>query len=359
MDSSQKKLISHADALAAFNPERFGLRPFHNGWLKEDNELGPIVFCELGWEHAQAPSYDYDGYDRRDIDALTLVVRLQARVWGMPGEELVPVNLLAVLRDTGGALLVAYQLAKGFNYDGWLGFVIGAGSPSGTFVSHMLGVHETVRGARDIGWYLKVVQAYIALRNGHTKMQWTFDPMRGANARLNLEKLGAVVDELSIDKYGILRSVLYGDVPSDRFTARWDLHSTATYRRLFDVHTRVHHTRLPSSVSDLPELTTEASAVLRARAPMRMRYRIPGDIDALMQSDPAKATHWRQEMREVLTGLLPTKTRVFEDVESDGPAAISVHSSLGDYRITGFASGLTEAGERDNYYVLERGRTNQ
>ena len=65
----------------------------------------------------------------------------------MPPEELVPVNILAILPDTGGSVLVAYREELGFNADGWLGFAIAAGAAP-ALVSHMLGVREEQRGTR-------------------------------------------------------------------------------------------------------------------------------------------------------------------------------------------------------------------
>ena len=190
-------------AVAALHPERFGLRRQRDGWRKIIPGLGDVVFAPLGWQHAQCASYDLADGAREPLDALRFLVRLQAQVWGMPPEELVPVNILAILPDTGGSVLVAYREELGFNADGWLGFVIAAGGRSGTLVSHMLGVREEQRGTRDLGWHLKLLQGYEALRAGHRSAVWTFDPMRGANARLNLEKLGATVRELTLDKYGV------------------------------------------------------------------------------------------------------------------------------------------------------------
>lgn len=342
------------EALAAFDPARFGFRPFESGWIKDDQELGPIVICAIGWEHAQTPSFDFDEFGPRDMDPLMLIVRLQDRTWGMPPEDLVPVNLLAVLADTGGCVLVAYLLDKGFNADGWLGFVIGAGGSTGTLVSHMLGVHEAVRGARDIGWYLKIVQAYEALRTGHDAMSWTFDPMRGANARLNLEKLGAYVDELAIDKYGLLRSSLYGDVPSDRLLARWDLCDPATHQRIAAVHAGTYHPLSPRDLLDVPEIVPAESARVLATLPNRVCYRIPGDIDVLMRDDPHAAIAWRSDMRRALTGFVTTKSREIGEVEAKGPVAVRVLTDPGRYRITGFATAHDEQGDRVSYYVLDR-----
>src|SRR5262245_57864350 len=233
--AAQDRPADRAAAIEALHPSRFGFESYGDGWIRRDTGSGAMVIAPLSWQHAQVPSFDLVDGRRVSTDPLNLLCSLQAITWGMPPELLVPSNVLAIMADTGGAILAAYDPALGFTAEGWLGFIIGLGSSTGTLVSHMLGVREDVRGAADIGWHIKVIQAYEALRTGHHAMSWTFDPMRGANAKLNLEKLGAVVSTLTIDKYGVLPSTLYGDVPSDRFTAQWDLLDTTTIERLESV----------------------------------------------------------------------------------------------------------------------------
>jgi chorismate synthase len=345
----------HAAALAAFQPERFGFRPFRGGWVKEFAGLGPVAVTALGWPHAQSPSYDLNAAGGRvPMDPLNLVVWLQERVWGMPPDLLVPSNVLAIIPDTGGAVLAAYELERGFNADGWLGFIIGLGARSGTLVSHMLGIREDARGSMDLGWYLKLIQGYEALRSRHRAMIWTFDPMRGANARLNMEKLGTTVEELTLDKYGVLRTTLYGEVPSDRFTAHWDLLAPATLERIGRVRDGSYRGLALVDVAAIPEATPGTLVDVLETKPERLRYRIPGDIDRLMQDDPPAAIRWREEMREVVAALLTTKrARVAADT-ADGPIADAYDARPGAYRITGFATGLDPAGERTSYYVLDR-----
>jgi predicted GNAT superfamily acetyltransferase len=341
-------------AVAAMHPERFGLRRHREGWRKSFPGLGEVLFAPLGWQDAQCPSWDTVAGERQPVDALTLVVRLQARVWGMPPEELVPVNLLAVLPDTGGSVLVAYREDDGFNAEGWLGFCIGAGSSTGTFVSHMLGVREEQRGTRDLGWHLKLLQGYEALRAGHRSAVWTFDPMRGANARLNLEKLGARVRELTLDKYGVLRSDLYGDAPSDRFTVFWDLLSPTTHRRIEAVRTDRYPGPEPAEVRALPAITPENAEELAATAPRGARYRIPADVDELMTVDAHRATAWRGEMRAALSPFMTVKAaRVPEQADCD-PIAVGVDVRFGAYDVVAFASEGSEPSTRENWYVLRR-----
>jgi len=340
-------------AVAALHPERFGLRRHRDGWRKSIPGLGNVVFAPLGWQHAQCASYDLVDCIREPLDALRFVVRLQARVWGMPPEELVPVNILAILPDTGGSVLVAYREELGFNADGWLGFAIAAGGRSGTLVSHMLGVREEQRGTRDLGWHLKLLQGYEALRAGHRSAIWTFDPMRGANARLNLEKLGATVRELTLDKYGVLRSDLYGNVPSDRFTAYWDLVSATTHGRLEDVRTERYLGPDPEMVRNLPEITPNNADRLAKSAPAAARYQIPADIDALMIEDAGRANAWRSEMRTALSPFMTIKSSRAAATDAP-PIEIGVDLRPGAYDVVAFATDVRAAADRDNWYVLRR-----
>ena len=341
-------------AVAALHPERFGLRRHREGWVKSFPGLGEVVFAPLGWQHAQCPSYDLSDGEREPLDALMLVVRLQARVWGMPAEELVPVNMLAVLPDTGGSVLVAYREELGFNADGWLGFCVAAGSSSGTLVSHMLGVREEQRGTRDLGWHLKLLQGYEALRAGHRSAVWTFDPMRGANARLNLEKLGARVRELTLDKYGVLRSDLYGDVPSDRFTVFWDLLSATTHRRIEAVRTGRYPGPDPAQVQSLPVITPNNAEELAATAPVGGRYRIPADVDELMTVDAKRANAWRSEMRQALSPFMTVKSARVPVQAGCAPIAVGIDVRFGAYDVVAFATEGDRPEHRENWYVLRR-----
>jgi predicted GNAT superfamily acetyltransferase len=178
--------------------------------------------------------------------------------------------------------------------------------------------------------------------------------MRGANARLNMEKLGATVEELTLDKYGVLRTTLYGEVPSDRFTAHWDLLAPRTLDRIAAVRDGRYRPLAPADVAALPEATPESLERLLAETPPRLRYRIPGDIDRLMQDDPPAAIRWREEMRQVVGALLTTKRARIDTESGDGPIADDYEARPGVYVITGFATGLDGRDERVSYYVLEK-----
>jgi chorismate synthase len=342
--------VACQSALRALDPARWGLRPIRGGWETTSAALGVVRIARLGWPHAQSVS---EPGDPQPTDALAFLARLQGEVWGMPPSEWVPANLLAVLPDTGGSVLAAYRATAGWTPAGWLGFAIAAGSRTGVAVSHMLGVREEARGDHDLGWLLKVVQAHAAVEAGHHAMTWTFDPLRGANARLNIEKLGATVSTLTLDKYGPLRSALYGDVPSDRFTAEWDLLSPRTSARLAAVFAGDH--RGPDRIaSEGAPLATAADAEGLARAaPPAVRYAIPADVDRLHRDDPVLANGWRTAMRGALSPLL-TVARAEPGARNHDPAEVVVHRRVGRYRVTGFVSAIDAAGGRRNEYLLTR-----
>ena len=250
---------------------------------------------------------------------------------------------------------MAYLLDKGFNADGWLGFAFGIGTRHGPMYSHMLGVRREYRGGVDLGWYLKVLQGYLALEEGFDEMTWTVDPMRGANARLNQEKLAATAANLTLDKYGVMRSTLYGNVPTDRFTNMWDMRSRPGARPVATGARSEPIDPCGRRSGGLPEATQDNAASLRAELPERVVYRVPGDIDQLMKDDPQRAVDWRTEMRDVIGQLMTRRAAIVGgDVKDRGPIAIRTSVIDGPYDVTGFATELDKLGNRESLYLLER-----
>jgi predicted GNAT superfamily acetyltransferase len=178
--------------------------------------------------------------------------------------------------------------------------------------------------------------------------------MRGANARLNIEKLGATVRELTLDKYGVLRSELYGNVPSDRFTVHWDLVSATTHGRLEAVRTGRDLGPAPDEVRALPEITAENAAALARQAPLAARYRIPGDVDDLMAADAERAIAWREEMRAALSPFLTIKSARISAASRGSPIDVGIDVKPGAYDVVAFASEVQAPNDRENWYVLRR-----
>ncbi len=94
--------------------------------------------------------------------------------------------------------------------------------------SHVTSVADGWRG-RGVGERLKREQARWCKGRGIDRIAWTFDPLQAANARFNLNRLGAVADGWIRDCYGPLFGPLdpatrFGEpAPSDRLHVTWRL----------------------------------------------------------------------------------------------------------------------------------------
>ena len=74
--------------------------------------------------------------------------------------------------------------------------------------SHLLGVTPEARG-RALGLRLKLAQRERALARGIDLIEWTCDPLLAGNARLNVRRLGCVVEAYLDDVYGPSTSPLH------------------------------------------------------------------------------------------------------------------------------------------------------
>lgn len=113
----------------------------------------------------------------------------------------------------GGCLLAGYEgeqlVAMTF---GFLG--------GDYLVSHIAAVHPEFQG-RGLGEQLKRAQFEWARQRGLRRITWTFDPLQGPNARLNLVKLGAWGARYYVDFYGQLDDQLNCGQPTDRLEVDW------------------------------------------------------------------------------------------------------------------------------------------
>lgn len=139
---------------------------------------------------------------------------LYSRVFGYdePGFTLNP-NLLSSLRDYGGSVVGVFEPGDeliGFAY----GFAGRDASGSDFHYSQSAVVDPAYQG-RGVGRELKQLQRRVALRWGHRRMRWAFDPILTRNGHFNFSTLGAI---------GITYLTDYYDRPStDRIVVEWEL----------------------------------------------------------------------------------------------------------------------------------------
>ena len=195
--------------------------------------------------------------------------RLQRIVWG-EDDPADPGDLMMVIQHEGGLAAGAF---RGSDLLGYV-FAFPTRDPA-VHHSHRLAVIADARGlglAAALKWY----QRTWCLARGITLVRWTFDPLRHANANLNIGHLGARASTYFADYYGEMEGINKG-APSDRILADWSLAEPSVVR---------------------------LAAGQRPRAPDAgtLRVPIPSDFGALLLGDPDSAIAERLRLRQVLTG---------------------------------------------------------
>jgi len=125
------------------------------------------------------------------LDEMVAVQEIAREVWGFEDRQLPSTFDLQVVGHVGGLTAGAFDGRE------MVGFVHGL--PRVNFGvpchhSHLLAVRPEWRG-RDVAVRLKLFQRDWCLERGIRTMTWTYDPLLVRNARLNLVRLRARVDQ--------------------------------------------------------------------------------------------------------------------------------------------------------------------
>jgi predicted GNAT superfamily acetyltransferase len=244
-------------------------------------------------------------------------VRLQRVTWGTRYVDCVPASLLKVSQFLGGLCAGAFDDAGCM-----VGFVYGmAGLRQGRLVhwSHMLAVAPSHRD-RGIGRQLKEYQREVVRGQGIEAIYWTFDPLVARNAHLNINRLGAVVEEYVPDMYGATGSRLHA-FGTDRFVA-----SVRTLEEATDRPEPGSWRRMPLAAGTVlrpARLEATTTPPVQGEAESAARVEVPRQIEELSL---AEARRWRESTRAAFSSLM-----------AEG------------YQVSGFCSDGGQC-----FYVLER-----
>lgn len=230
-------------------------------------------------------------------------VQLQKSTWGETFSECVPPAILMIGQKIGGVCAGAFN-AK----DEMVGFVFGlTGIKDDRLAnwSHMLAVRNDLRG-QGLGMKLKLYQRELLLLKGVEIIYWTYDPLVAKNAHLNLNKLGAAIQEYVQDMYSEdTGSDLHRGLGMDRFIVKWSISEKRVEQAISGKLERVE-----DSFKGIPSVNTESgdnnSNPVEKKLPevKAVRVEIPLNIETIQQKDLQLAGKWRANTRRAFTWYL-------------------------------------------------------
>jgi chorismate synthase len=214
---------------------------------------------------------------------------IQLAVWGAeitphPKEMLIPVQ------HEGGLLAGAFDPAGEL-----VGLIFHFPTRDADQVhSQMLAVREEWRG-EGIGRQMKWFQRAWCLERGITRVRWTVDPLRAANAELNIRRLGAISATYLPDYYGPMLGIDAG-VPTDRLLVEWYLSSEPV--------SCLAEAVIPPQDQGYPQV--ERALMMNGRGPVSQApsfdgspvlLALPDNFIHLAKTNPELALAWRTETR--------------------------------------------------------------
>jgi predicted GNAT superfamily acetyltransferase len=171
--------------------------------------------------------------------------------------------------------------------------------------SHIAAVLPDVQG-RDVGRALKLHQRAWALERGISAISWTYDPLLRRNAWFNLTKLGARAVGYLVDFYGVMDDAQNAGDESDRAVALWRLEAEHVHKAADGIRVEVDEDVLLGQGAAVALRDRDGEPELSA-VPLSTRQvlvQIPEGVQALRETDPARARRWRAASRGALEPLL-------------------------------------------------------
>ena len=258
--------------------------------------------------------------------------QLQREIWGLdePNFGLYPPLLYSAAKN-GGMVLGVFDDETGQMVAFLFGFL--GREPGGPFklCSQTMGVLPKWRG-QGIAEALKQTQWERVIAQGLPLITWTFDPLEGPNAQLNLHKLRAISRTYWRDVYGCNFGALNADLPTDRLVVEWWVNGRRLQHKSGATHFQSASHLKTASIFEVAGAGVEGRIIQThlglETTPLQLE--IPADIHPVKAADPGLALDWRLKVRQA-----------FETYFAKG------------YLATDFISKF-EQGERHNYYLLEK-----
>lgn len=237
--------------------------------------------------------------DLTTYDEFVQVREVQQACWGFSGGEGLYPPVLLTASQNGGTVLGAFDPqgspGSGDKLVGYLFGFLGLHENRGPLkiCSQTMGVLAEYRG-RGIAEKLKWAQRDRALKLGLKLITWTYDPLEGPNAYLNLHKLNGIVRVYKRNVYGEHFGALNEGLPTDRLLVEWWVEQVPAIKSQLSNVKRTLVTRAEGCgvVQRLIEvdLKSDKEAV---------RVEVPVNIQSIRKENLALAREWRLKTREI------------------------------------------------------------
>ena len=208
---------------------------------------------------------NYKIVELKDINKQKVARNIFDKVWQLSTGTEITSNLLQATVHSGAYLSGAYI----DNNCVGAAFAFPATTGGLHLHSHMTAVLDEYRD-QGVGYALKIDQWHWAKKNNYSEISWTFDPLVGRNAKLNLIKLGVNISSYHPNFYGDMPDVLNAGDESDRLMVSWKVIGKNPVQR------------------ELVSITK----------PNDILIQIPADIVAIRSKDKEENLRWRREVRE-------------------------------------------------------------
>lgn len=201
--------------------------------------LGTILVSDHNHQQRKISMPDSPAFTIRTLETHADYFRAEAAqrvIWDvLDNTQVVPLHVLITAQTNGGLAAGAFDPA-----DHMIGFLFGflGRTDDGHLkhCSHLMGVLPDVRRS-GVGEALKRFQREYVLAQGIDLITWTFDPLEGVNASLNIGKLRTIARAYYPNLYDEMADNLNTGIPTDRFEVEWWLNSprvvTPTPRPLY------------------------------------------------------------------------------------------------------------------------------
>jgi chorismate synthase len=267
----------------------------------------------------QTPLGELEIRELRGAREMASAEEIQVRVWG-PDTTPHPKEILIPMQHVGGLVAGTFTSAGEM-----VGLIFGFPTRDPQVMhSHLLATLEEWRGC-GIGAAMKWFQRDWCLEHGIREVHWTVDPLRAANAELNIRHLGGTVDTYILDYYGKMSGIDAG-APSDRLLLVWELESERVVRRAqhtprdLGFEDAAFANRVENGESISPQLTFTGRQTL---------LRIPDDFVKLARSDPKCAERWRMQTRALFQAYFAAGYAITEFTRVGGPGYLLTKGGAG------------------------------